>query len=390
MTPNHHLLTLWNPSYAEDAMDEHLRVLLDWAGRSRRGEAESDDVYVWWGRIRSPNRRGALPHAEDIAAMDAQIQKGAETHLYLTDYRSLYVAHLGEVTADHLPETAPGELEHMPDYYRNQFADFWFRLWDVRRLVADDTPAVIEELKSLRNTRYHDRPVSLYGGMVDLPLLVTRTDEVSWFGDRDFLTDGQLWAERESELKGQTERTGRDLRENLLGPDVWSALEPASRTFLSSAEAVFRARKDDPGFDFSGPAVEYAKAVETELNALLFPPLRRFYAGKPVPDRSVLLDGRTVDLGLRIPPQSLGTLEILLEKKPVIQKGVRMVFPHDHGWVLGELPHALKRIVEIRNPAAHARKTTRDTLMLRRAEIMGIGCEGLIVRLARVKLRGRS
>jgi hypothetical protein len=42
-------------------------------------------------------------------------------------------------------------------------------VWDIRRLVADDTPAVMEELKRLRNTRYHDRPVSLYGGMVDLP-----------------------------------------------------------------------------------------------------------------------------------------------------------------------------------------------------------------------------
>ncbi len=76
----HHLLTLWNPSYAADAMDVHLRVLLDWAGRWRRGEA-------------------------------------------------------------------PGELEHMPDYYRGQFADFWFRLWDIRGLVADDMPAVMEELK---------------------------------------------------------------------------------------------------------------------------------------------------------------------------------------------------------------------------------------------------
>jgi len=388
MTPTHHLLTLWNPSYAADAMDEHLRVLLDWAARGRRGEADTDDVYVWWGRIRSPNRKGSLPHADAIAAIDTQIQGGAETHLYLTDYRSLYVAHLGEVTADHLPETDPGELEHMPDYYRNQFADFWFRLWDVRRLVADDTPAVIEELKTLTNTRYHDRPVSLYGGMVDLPLVVTRADEVSWFGDRDFLTDGHLWAERESEMKGQTERTGRELRENLLGPEVWSILEPATRTFLSSAEAVFRARRDDPAFDFSGPAVEFAKAVETELNALLFPPLRKAYAGKPVPDRSVLLDGHTVDLGLRVPPQSLGTLAVLLEKKPVIQKGVRAAYHHDHLWILGELPHALKRIVEIRNPAAHAQKTTRDTLLHRRAEIMGIGCEGLIVRLCRAKVRG--
>jgi len=390
MTLTHHLLTLWNPSYAADAMDEHLRVLLDWAGRWRRGETDADDVYVWWGRIRSANRKGPLPHADAIGAIDGQIRAGVETHLYLTDYRSLYVGHLGEITSDHLPESAPGELDHMPDYYRKMFSDFWFRLWDIRRLVADDTPAVIEELKSLTNTRYHDRPVSLYGGMVDLPLVVARADEVSWFGDRDFLTDGHLWAERESEMRGQTERTGREIRENLLGPDVWAALEPASRTFLSSAEAVFRARREDPGFDFSGPAVEYAKAVETELNALLFPRLRKVYAGWQVPDRSVLLEGRSVDLGLSIPPQPLGALKVLLEKKPVIQQGVRAGFPHDHAWILGALPHALKRIVEIRNPAAHARKTSRDTLLLRRAEIMGIGCEGLIVRLARAKLRGRS
>lgn len=71
--------------------------------------------------------------------------------------------------------------------------------------------------------------MSLYGGMVDLPLIVTRPDEVSWFQDRDLLTDGHLWAERESELKGEGERMARELRDNLLGPEVWGALEPATR-----------------------------------------------------------------------------------------------------------------------------------------------------------------
>ena len=388
MTFIHHLLTLWNPSYASDAMEEHLRVLLDWAGRARRGEADADDLYVWWGRIRSPNRRGALPHAEEIAAIDAQIQSGIETHLYLTDYRSLYVAHLGEITSDHLPKEAPGELDHMPDYYRDQFADFWFRVWDIRRLVGDDPPAVIEELKRLRNTRYHDRPVSLYGGMVELPLIVTRDDAVSWFSDKEILTEGVLWAQRESELKGETERMARELRDNLLGPEVWAVLQPATRTFLASAEAVFRTRKDDPAFDFSGPAVEYAKAVEVELNALLVPALRKLLAGKPQPDRTVLLDGRTLDLGVPIPPQALGSLLVLIEKKPVVQKTVRQAFVHDHAWILGELPHCLRRVIDLRNPAAHSGSATRDAVGTRRREILGIGLEGVIPRIARVRMRG--
>jgi len=387
MTPTRHLLTLWNPSYASDAMDEHLRVLLDWAGRARRGEAEADDIYVWWGRIRSPHRKGALPHAEEIGAMDDQIQSGAETHLYLTDYRSLYVAHLAEVTSDNLPKDTPDELDHMPHYYRTQFADFWFRLWDVRRLVGDDTPAVIEELKRLRNTRYHDQPVSLYGGMVELPLIVTRDDEVSWFSDKDVLTDGHLWAERESELRGETERMARELRENLLGPEVWAVLEPATRTFLASAEAVFRTRKDDPAFDFSGPAVEYAKAVEVELNALLFPAMRKVMAGATEAERGVPLDGGLLDLGKRVPPQSLGTILLMLEKKAAVTKAVRKAFVHDHTWILGELPHCLKRVLDLRNPAAHTRASSRAAVEVRRREILGIGLEGAIPRIARVKMR---
>jgi hypothetical protein len=382
-----HLVTLWNPSYAADAMDEHLRVLLDWAGRWQRGEAEADDVYVWWGRIRSPNRKDPLPHGEAIAALDAQIREGVETHLYLTDYRSLYVAWLGEITSQHLPGEEPHELDHMPQYYQNQFADFWFQLWDIRRLVADDTPAVIEELKRLRNTRYHDRPVSLYGGMVELPLVVTREDGAPWFSDRDLLTDGQLWAQWDSELKGETERMHKELRDNLLGPDVWGALEPSTRTFLASAEAVFRARKEDPGFDFSGAAVAYAKAVETELNHLLLPALKRKLAGKAFADRSLLLDGRTVDLGQRVPPQTLGTLILMLEKKPVVAAAVRVAFPQDHSWILGTLPHCLRPILDLRNPAAHSRATGRDAASQGRCEVLGIGREGLMVSLARVKMR---
>jgi hypothetical protein len=175
---------------------------------------------------------------------------------------------------------------------------------------------------------------------------------VSWFRDRDLLTDGHLWAERESELKGETERMARELRDNLLGPEVWGALEPRPgrswpRAKRCSAPGATIRRSTSRGRRWSTPE-------ETELNALLFSALRKVYAGRPEAERSVLLDGRTLDLGQRVPPQSLGGMLVLLEKKPVIEKGVRRAFSTaDAGWILGELPHALRRIVEIRNPAAH-------------------------------------
>jgi hypothetical protein len=384
-----HLLSVWNPSYADDAMDRHLEVLLRWAAARREGRSDDDDVYVWWAKLRSPNRQAPLPHAGEVLDLASQIDAGIETHLYLTDYSSLYVAHLVEVTADNVLEDFPAERGHMPTYYAQHDADFWFRIWDIRRLVAGDPPATIEELKRLRNVRYHDRPVSLYGGIVDLPLIVTREDGASWFADIGALTEGRRWAERDAELKGETERLSAELRDNLLGKEIWDALESSSRTFLTTAEAVFRARRGDPGFDFSGSAVEVTKAVETELNALIFPALRRILTKAPPAQREVRLNDRLLDLGGRVSHQSLGTIQKLLDDDTTRQP-LRTALPHDWRWLEGELPAQLEPIRDLRNPAAHDRTVAREEMGRLRQSALGIGCEGLLVRIVRAKLRSRG
>jgi hypothetical protein len=43
-----------------------------------------------------------------------------------------------------------------------------------RRSFAPETGREGSERLNLNDTRYHDRPLSLYGGMVDLALIVTR------------------------------------------------------------------------------------------------------------------------------------------------------------------------------------------------------------------------
>lgn len=387
--PPRHLLSVWNPSYADDAMDRHLEVLLRWATARRDDRADDDDVYVWWAKLRSPNRQAPLPHAGEVLELAPQIDAGIETHLYLTDYSSLYVAHLVEVTAENVLEEFPDERDHMPTYYDQHDADFWFRIWDIRRLVAGDPPATIEELKRLRNVRYHDRPVSLYGGIVDLPLIVTREDGASWFSDIGALTEGRRWAERDAELRGETERLSAELRDNLLGKEIWDALESSSRTFLTTAEAVFRARRGDPGFDFSGSAVEVTKAVETELNALMFPALRRILAKAPPARREVRTNEGLLDLGGRVSHQSLGTIRKLLDDDTTRQP-LRTALPHDWRWLEGELPAQLEPIRDLRNPAAHDRSVAREEMGRLRQSVLGIGCEGLLIRIVRAKLRSRS
>ncbi|MEJ2483459.1 MAG: hypothetical protein P8049_10195 [Gemmatimonadota bacterium] len=390
MKSERHLLSVWNPSYADDAMDRHLEVLLRWANARRHGRVEADDVYVWWAKLRSPNRQAPLPHAAEVLSIAEQVASGVETHLYLTDYSSLYVAHVVEITADSVLEEYPDERDHMPGYYEGHATDFWFRIWDIRRLVAADPPATIEELKRLRNVRYHDRPVSLYGGIVDLPLIVTRSDDARWFADVGALTEGRRWAERDAELKGETERLSAELRDNLLGQEIWDTLEPSSRTFLTTAEAVFRARRGDPGFDFAGSALEMTKAVETELNALLFPSLRRLLSRASTTEREVWAGATSLDLGAPVPHQTLGTLRHLLKDEERIRKPLRTALSHDWRWLEGELPAQLEPILDLRNPAAHERTVAREEMGRLRQMVLGIGCEGLLVRLVRAKLRSRG
>lgn len=235
---------------------------------------DANDVFVWWGKIRSENRQRPLAHFDDVLAVGQSLDgREGEAHLYLSDYRSLYVGELLEITTDDVREDVDAPV---PACYAGQYCDCWFGLGDIRRLVEDDTLQVIAELKKLRNVHYNDRPVSLYGGMVDLPLVVTRPDGPRFFDRRECeeLLDGKFWAEIDA---GQTGigAIERELRENLMGDAVWSALTPTARSFIATAEHTLWANRSTPGFDFSGVVLNLAKACEVQANQLLHLALAR-------------------------------------------------------------------------------------------------------------------
>ena len=101
----HHLVAVWNPSYGADVVESHVRILRQFAERYRSRQIEEDEVYVWWGKIRSAHRQAPLPHLDQILALEDELKGDEdvvtrELQLYLTDYRSLYVAHVGEITGE--------------------------------------------------------------------------------------------------------------------------------------------------------------------------------------------------------------------------------------------------------------------------------------------------
>ncbi|HRQ77612.1 MAG TPA: hypothetical protein PLY94_03360 [Gemmatimonadaceae bacterium] len=377
-----HLLAVWNPTYEADALQLHLEVLLQRMAEFRAGRLDADDVYVWWGKLRSNNRQQALPHLADVLALNPPAEPAAdepELHLYLTDYRSLYVAQVGEVTQRDVLADDPTAV---PRYYAEsgRNADCWFLLWDLRRLVHDDTPSVVRELGRLRNTRYHDRPVSIYGGMVDLPLIVTREDASRWFDPetRERMIGERFWAEYDAERTGAAAMQ-RELRENRFGNAAWEALDPAARAFIASAEEVFRRHRDDPSFRLNGVVLDFANAVEVQVN-LLF---RQAMYMSPEAMRFANVEHRRLDLS-KDGPLSLGALARLIGEDEARNGHLRKRLGE---WFAASLPALLRELTELRNAAAHGGTVSRDAVARLRNALMGVGSVGQLLQLAQVRAR---
>ncbi|MFN2397252.1 MAG: hypothetical protein ABR543_01200 [Gemmatimonadaceae bacterium] len=391
MSQHHHLVTVWNPSYGTDVVESHIRILRAFAEKYRAKQIDEDDVYVWWGKIRSSRRLQPLPHLDQILALESELthdgeELARELQLYLTDYRSLYVAHVGEITGDDVRNE--DENEHIPPLYRQEgiTCDCWFRVLDIRRLISDDTLSVVEELSKLRNTRYYGNPVSIYGGMVELPLIVTRPDGARYFelSIRQQLTEGRHWVEFDAE-RGGIAATERDLRENCFGEEAWSRLDPGTRTFVATAEKLYRDHRSDMAFDFSPVLIDFAKAFEVQTNNLL----RRAMEFVKPRNRMVNLDGRSVDVGTAGLFMLADLAHIIGDCREINTALRDKIAAPSQDWVVTSLPAILRDLSSVRNPAAHSAQLDRRDVQRRRNQYLGVGCEGDLIKLANVRVVAR-
>ena len=125
-----------------------------------------------------------------------------------------------------------------------------------------------------------------------------------------------------------------------------------------------RRHRDDPHFDFSPAAVEYAKAIEVETNQLLRPGLLLIGEGRH---------------------QTLGWLARTLKDAPQpLATWLATRFGARKSWLTGELAPRLDAIAELRNPGAHGESVNRVRASSLRDDTLGIGQEGLIVQLVRL------
>ena len=129
--------------------------------------------------------------------------------------------------------------------------------------------------------------------------------------------------------------------------------------------------------------MEYAKALETEVNAVLRTLMRRAYGNANINHRMAHVEGRPLDLGTPFPHQGIGALRKLLLDEPLVKKGLDAV-AREHTKHLTDpykLPRQLEKVQKLRNPAAHAEPVSREELLRLRDEVMGIGQTGVLSEL---------
>lgn len=267
---------------------------------------------------------------------------------------------------------------------RGETAISGFSSGTLARSCSTTRPPCRPRLAYLLAVHYNLRPVSLYGGMVNLPLIVTRPDGATFFSDDELhqLNDGRLWVEADTdryELGGLM----ADLRDNVLGAHTWAALEPQARTFIATGERLMRDHRRDAAFDFPAALMELAKAVEVQVNATLAAAMK----GAPAATLHANVDGASVDLSRRT---SLSLAQLARVIAGDRERADGLVKSLEKGaWFVASLPPVLTQLAEYRNAAAHSGRLTREVAGPLREQIVGIGCVGTMTELAGVRLRRR-
>jgi hypothetical protein len=218
--------------------------------------------------------------------------------------------------------------------------------------------------------------------MVDLPLIVWREDEPRYFDEetREALTGGRYWVEFDAERAGAGAMQ-QELRENRFGNEAWSALDPAARSFIATAEKLFRDHRNDAAFDLSAVIVNLAKAMEVQVNATLNAAVRV----ADVALRSVNIDGNSRDLS-RGGGYSLGVLSRIIGGERRLNEYLRKRLVNGD-WFAMSVPPILDELARFRNPAAHQGSVARDDVVRLRNQLVGVGSKGELLELAQVKLR---
>lgn len=339
------LLILFNPYYQKDVIDSHIAILKE------RGA-------VGFGKIKSK-----LTSLSEYKELDWESFSSVSSHsplqLFLTDYSSLFVAKIVNVSKSISQDIAPS-------YYQEKGLEVeaWFVIADIIELVHKDFEKIRDLfLANFTTPDFGNHTYAIYGNSYQYPLKVEMKNEIKYFASSELFYPN-IYKSKEFLA------TKHNLLSYVFG-DFGAKLHPESLENLVFAEMEFEANKEDRLYDFSGVAIKYGKAIEMEAY-LFFKTLFFFLAQseKEILDIAFEVQGvghSVADMQSFRP--NLGTYKFLLSQ-PLISQSIEN---HNLKWIVSGIPANLSIAQKIRNEAAHGEKTSLEGIKTLRNSVLGIG-----------------
>ena len=352
------LLSLYNPYYNKNVIEEHLEIL-------------KDNGIVAFGKVRSKLRDYAHPHQDILDDIYKSATKETPIQLFLTDYNSIYVANVISIN-----ETI--KVIKAPKYYEELEVEYWFVFDDLRLIAHKDFEVIRDKiLSNFKAVNFNDRTYAIYGNPYVYPMQITMKEEINYFDkdDEKFKFYTNIFKSKEQ----------LQMKQNLIdfnfGSKRFYNLAPNTQDNIISAEIEYMQNRNNPLYDFSSVIVKYSKAVELELYEFM----KKVFA--------YLLDK---DKSIKSLPYSIQgrdfTLQDILTNKPNYGTYIYLIRSyqiknsiHSHiqnralkYFIFDEIPLFIRTMQNIRNESVHGIATSLKECDEIRTEVIGIGRSGMI------------
>ncbi len=354
----HHILTLYNPYYQENVIEQHLAIL-------------KDNGIVAFGKVRSKLRDYEHPHQNVLDGIYQSATKETPMQLFLTDYNSIYVANVISVTPNI-------NIIKAPAYYSDLEVENWFVFDDLRLIAHKDFEVIRDKIISnFKATNFNNRTYAIYGNEYVYPMQVTMKEEINYFfkEDKDFKFYTNIFkSEEQLEMK-------QNLMDFNFGKKRFYNLAPNTQDNIIAAEIEYMQNRDNPLYDFSSVIVKYSKAVELELYRFM---------------KKVFATLMAVEEKLKKFPYSIQgrdfTLKDILTNKPNYGTYIYLIKSYEiknainthikngalRHFIFVIIPQFIRTIQNVRNESVHGDSTPLRECDEIRTEVIGIGKSGMI------------
>lgn len=339
------LLILFNPYYQKDVIDTHITIL-------------KDKGAVGFGKIKSSLSALSSPKELDWESLSS-VSPASPLQLFLTDYSSLFVAKVVEISKE-IDSTL------VPNYYQEKGlkVEAWFVVVDIVELVHKDFEKIRDlYLANFVTPDYGNYTYAIYGNSYRYPLKVVMKNEINYFASNELFYPNIYKSQEFLAVKN-------NLLSYVFG-DAGHRLHPESLENLVFAEMEFEKNKEDKLYDFTGVAMRYGKIIEMEAYWFFyFFLVLLIQKEQKVKDVSFLVYGKKVKVAdFKEVYPGLGSYKVLLANS-IIAKAIR---DHKYKWASKDIVDNLTMIQKIRNRAAHKEKISLDEIIIARKAILGIG-----------------